>query len=293
MASFPITLPALPSVPLPLSVGAVAAAAPVALLNAEADGLPLPFAQSLPAAPTAGAQEGAQDGAAMRPDQVLMARQLVFAAPDARALAAGWRSMVRTYGAELASRAQQARAGQLSPALLAAAQEGRVSGMPDRQAIPPDAWRFTVHAGAPQAQHLQVVADDTGQQQGRRQRRAALRLELELADGTRVMVLAEPVPGGVALELCAPDAATLARLRELQPVLEAAIVRAGLRVQRWKYLSPLPPATPHASMPLAEAANALNLPVFRAMAELALLLPAGPQLAEDQRAGTVPPAREG
>ena len=283
MASFPITLPALPPVTPPSNVGPVspvAAAAPIALINAEADALPLPFAQSLPAAPAAGAPEGTADGAAMRPDQVFMARQLVFPPADARALAVAWRSMVRTYGTELASREQQARAGQLSPALLAAAQDGRILGRPDAQNIPPDAWRFTVHASPGQAMHLQVVADDTGQQQGRRQRRAALRLELELADGTRIMVLAEPVPGGVALELCAPDAATLARLRELQPLLEAAIVRAGLRVQRWKYVATMPSASPHASMALAEVANALNLPVFRAMAELALLLPGSPATGE-------------
>lgn len=279
MASFPITLPALPSITPPLNVGAVLAAAPVALVNAEADALPLPFAQALPTAAAGDAAQATPDGAAMRPDQVFMARQLLFPAPDAPALAAAWRSMVRTYGAELASRGQQARAGQVSPALLAAAQDGRVPGRPDRQDIPADTWRFTVHTGAPLPHRLQVVADDSNPQQGHRHRRAALRLELELADGTRVMVLAAPVFGGVALELYAPDAATLARLRELQPVLEAVIVRAGLRVQRWKYLTPLPPAAPHASMLLVEAANALNLSVFRAMAELALLLPGGPPIA--------------
>ncbi|MFL6675686.1 MAG: hypothetical protein ACJ8LG_20620 [Massilia sp.] len=278
MASFPITLRALPPVTPPLNVGPVAAAAPVALVAAEADALPLPFAQS-PAAPappaaTAGA---AQDGAAMRPDQVLMARQLVFPAADGRALASTWRSMVRTYGAELANREQQARAGQLSPALLAAAQDGGVSRPLDGLGHPPpDAWRFTVHAGSPQAHHLQVLADDDAQQQGRRRRGAGLRLELELADGTHVMVLAEAVPGGVALELWAPDASTLERLRELQPALEAAIGRAGVRVLRWKFLHRLPAGQVHAAMPMAEAANALSLPVFRAMAELALLLPAAP-----------------
>jgi hypothetical protein len=276
MASFPITLPSLPPVPPSLSVGAIAAVAPAALLNAEADALPLPFAQPLPAAPSAATPEGTQDGAAMRPDQVFMARQLVFQAPDARALASAWRAMVSTYGAQLASRGQQARAGQLPPALLAAAQAGRVWRQPEG-AIPPDAWRFTVHAGGPQAQHLQVLADDNGQPPERRKRRrAALRLELELDGGTRVMVVAELAPGGVALQLCAPDEATLDRLREMKPALEVAVARAGLRVVRWTFLDRLPAGPTHATLPSADAGDALSLPVFRAMAELALLLPAAP-----------------
>jgi hypothetical protein len=125
---------------------------------------------------------------------------------------------------------------------------------------------------------LQVLADvEEEQQRGRRRRRAALRLELELADGTRVMVLAEPLPGGVALELYAPDAHALARLRDMQPALEAAVSRAGLRVLQWKFLDRLPAGPAHAALPSSDVASALSLPVFRAMAELALLLPAAPE----------------
>jgi hypothetical protein len=276
MPSFPITLPSLPTATPSLPVGAITVAAPVALVSAEADALPLPFSQPLPGAPVAGTPEGAQDGAAMRADQVFLARQLLFPAPDARALAAAWRSMVSTYSAQLAARGQQARAGQLAPALLAAAQDGRVWRQPEG-ALPPDAWRFTVHAGGAQAQHLQVLADDSGQPQERRKRRrAALRLELELDGSIRVMVVAELVPGGVALQLCAPDKVTLDRLRDMKPALEAAVARAGLRVMRWNYLDRLPSGPTHATLPSAELGDALSLPVFRAMAELALLLPAAP-----------------
>jgi hypothetical protein len=280
MASISLSVPALPPVPQALNV---AAAAPVALLAADHGAPPLPFSQSLPAAAPAAAAETGQDGAAMRPDQVFMARQMVFPAADATSLAGTWRAMVRTYGAQLATRDQQARAGQLAPTLLAAAQDGRAGRPPEGPGILPDAWRFTVHAGGPQAQHLQVVADEAEQPPGRRRRaRAALRLELELADGTRIMVQLEPVPGGVALELCAPDARALARLADMQPALEEAIGRAGVRVVRWKFSDSLPAGQVHATLLPEEAANALNLTVFRALAELALLLPAGPELLSPQ-----------
>ena len=277
MASFPITLPALPYVTPPLNVGPVTAAVQVAALKADPDALPLPFSQAQPEQPGAAATatETTQLGAAMRPDQVFMARQMLFPAPDTRALAGNWRSMVRAYGAELAGREQQARAGQLSPAQLMAAQDGRALRQPDGD-LHPEAWRFTVHAGGQQPQHLQVLADEDEQPRGRRRRRAALRLELELADGTRVVVQAEPIGDGVALELCAPDARPLGRLRELQPALEDALARAGLRVLHWKFRDSLPAGRLHATMAAEAVANALNLSVFRVVAELALLLPLAP-----------------
>jgi hypothetical protein len=132
-----------------------------------------------------------------------------------------------------------------------------------------------VHAGSPKDQHLRVVEQDQPSQQQRRRRpRAALRLELVLNDGTVVTVQAEPLADGVRLELCAPDERSLARLRALQPELEAAVNRAGLRVLGWKYRDSLPLGPAHIRLPSADAAAALSLPVFRAMAELALVLPA-------------------
>jgi hypothetical protein len=72
----------------------------------------------------------------------------------------------------------------------------------------------------------------------------------------------------------AQDSRTLERMRALQPELEAAVRRTGLRVLEWKYVEALPEGFVHARVPSAEAASALSLPVFRAVAELALLLPA-------------------
>jgi hypothetical protein len=275
----PLISPALPAAPA-LPVGPVAAVAPAALL-AEMDNLPLPLpgSQTAQAQAAQAAAEGAQDGAAMRPDQVMMSRQLSWPSQDGGALAGSWRGMVRTYGAQLVNRELQARPGQLPTAMLLAGQlsgqDPRVLRQADQQS-PIDAWRFTVHAGSPKDQHLRVVEQDqeSQQQQRRRRPRAALRLELVLADGTIVTVQAEPLADGVRLELCAPDERSLARLRALQPELEAAVGRAGLRVLGWKYRDSLPMGPAHIRLPSADAAAALSLPVFRAMAEMALVLPA-------------------
>jgi hypothetical protein len=269
-------LPATPAAPA-LPVGPVVAVAPAALL-AEMDNLPLPLpgTQSAPASAAQAAAESAQDGAAMRPDQVLMSRQLNWPNQDGGTLANSWRSMVRSYGAQLVNRELQARPGQLPTAMLQAGQDPRVLRQADQQGAPFDAWRFTVHAGSPKDQHLRVVQQDqeSQQQQRRRRSRAALRLELVLLDGTVVTVQAEPLADGVRLELCAPDERSLARLRALQPELEAAVARAGLRVLGWKYRDSLPMGPAHIRLPSTDAAAALSLPVFRAMAELALVLPA-------------------
>lgn len=273
----PLLTPVLPAVPAagPLPVGPVAAVAPAALL-AEMDSLPLPLpgTQQAPAQAAPGS-DGMAEGAAMRPDQVLMTRQLTWPTQEAGSLASSWRSMVRSYGTQLVNRELQARPGQLPTAMLLAGQDPRVLRQADQQNSPFDAWRFTVHAGSPQDQHLRVVQEDqeAQQQQKRRRVRAALRLELVLDDGTVVTVQAEPLADGVRLELCAPDEASLARLRALQPELEKAVGRAGLRVLGWKYRASLPMGPAHIRLPSTDAASALSLPVFRAMAELALVLP--------------------
>ena len=273
MASIPSIVPLLPPATPPLNVGAVAAAAPVALAPFDAGDPPLPTSQPLPQAPAAVTPESGAESAAMRPDQVFLARQMSYPVADGQRLAASWRSMVRSYGDQLADRALRMHVGQLPPAVLAASQEGRILRQPDGS-LPPDAWRFTVHAGGARDQHLDVIQDEADGPSGRRRHaRAALRLELELDDGTKVVLQVEPIPGGLALELCAPDAPSLARLRALQPVLEDAVQRAGLKVLRWRYRDRLPLAPAHARMPSSDVVQVLTLPVFRAVAELALVLP--------------------
>lgn len=259
-------------------VAAVLAAAPATLL-AHGDGTPLPFSQALQAGAAAPSQAAAQDGAegaAMRSDQALLARQLTYPPPDAAALARSWRAQVRGHASQLTSRALAAGAGQLSPAVLAAAQQGQAARAPDPHLAPADAWRFTVHAGGAPAQHLALLSEEADQPHGRRRRaRAALRLELALADGSTVVVEVEPLPQGVAIALCAADTRALTRLRWLQPELETAMHKAGVKVLRWQLRDRLPAGSSHAAFANAEAAaQALTPAVFRAVAELALLLPA-------------------
>lgn len=283
--SFPLPVPAAPR----LAVGAVTApvpapavAAPVgqaAFVAAELAELALPAASTPGAASQAsGAAAAELESHAMRPDQVVMARQLSFQRGDAASLGASWRSMVRNYGRQLMVREQQALAGQLPAAALAVQQQSQLQAhlqANPRHAIPDDAWRFTVHANGAQAQHLSVVAQERDEPPGRRRRgRAALRLEIEMPDGTHVTVQVEPVPGGVSLALHAPDAHTLGLLRELQPTLEAAVQHAGLQVMRWTFSDRLPAAPAHAALAVHQAESVLTPAVFRAVAELALMLPA-------------------
>ena len=283
-----VTPPSTPALPVG-AVAAAAAAAPVALLAGGADGPPLPFSQALStgAGTPAQAPESGAEGTAMRPDQAIMARQMAYQQMDAAGLARAWRTQVRNHGSQLSNRALASSAGQLSPALLAAAQQGQVVGQAMRQpellAAHPDAWRFTVHGAGQAPQHLEVLSRDPDQPPGRRRRlRAALRLALELADGSAVVVEVEPLPGGVALTLCGADVRTLTRLRWLQPEVESALGRAGLKVLRWQFRDSLPTEHSHALHTSAEAvAQALSPAVFRAVAELALLLPAVAQPARE------------
>jgi len=261
----------------PLQVGAVVA--PAAVLAGGADALPLPFSAPLSPEIQATGQPGPAtdgDGAAMRPDQVLMARQLAYQQQDGAGLARAWRSQVRNHGSQLTSRALADMGGHLSPAMLAAGQQGQVVHQPQLLATHQDAWRFTVHGAGDKPQHLAVLADEADKPPGRRRRaRAALRLELELADGSAVVIQVEPTPQGLVIEVCAPDASALTRLRWLQPELETVLKRAGLTVLRWGFRDALPPGRSHAMIANAEeAAQALTPAVFRAVAELALLLPA-------------------
>lgn len=281
MTTIPSIVPLLPPTVPSLRAAAVSAVAPIAFAAADYQ-LPLPQSTPLATPTPAGAAAEQADGAAMRPDQVFMSRQLVFP-HDGRTLAGNWRTMVGNLGQTLAEREVRARTGAL-PAALLVAQDGRAAGRLSEGVMPADPWRFTVHAGSTQTQHLQVLRKTADGQSGRRRRpRAALRLELALADGTQVMVQVEPVPGGVTIEMAAPDAATLARLRALQPAFEAAVARAGLAVLRWSFLhgilaggsmSGSTQGSAHAALAAEDVADVLTLPVFRAVAEMALFLPA-------------------
>lgn len=262
----------------------VAPLAPHALLPLAAR-LALPAALPLPAAPapasaaappgTLAGTAGLYDSAAMRPDQAFMARQLAWPALNGAALAAAWRGMVRSYAAQVALAQQQALGRQLpGPLLMAGLHPGATA---PSQAAPlwhPEAWRFVLPGAHGQQLALRVLAGIQDPPPSRRKRaRAALLLELILADGQHATLQLELVPKGVLLELAAEDAPAVFQLRRALPVFRHAIEGAGLALARSSVRQGRSAARvlQHYS---AEVDAALPPALFRAMAELALLLAA-------------------
>ena len=246
------TFPALQAA-LPL----VAAAAPEATHNAAA-------------APLTAAPPSLAESASMRPDQLFMARQLAWPALDGATLAAAWRSMVTTYGLQLAALQQQAATHHVPGSVLMAGQFGALpaAAQPALQ-WHPEAWRF-VTQGPARPMTLRVLTGGPDQPPGRRRRaKAALRVELTLPDGTRASVQLEALPDGVMMELAAPYTGSLEQLRAAMPALRKAISGAGLTLVRTTLRHALAPARP-----LADPGSAAMLPapLFRAMADVALLL---------------------
>lgn len=249
------TFPALQAA-LPL----VAAAAPEGTPNAAAIN---------PA--TTGSAASLAESASMRPDQLFMARQLAWPALDGAALASAWRGMVTTYGLQLAALQQQATAQHMPGTLLMAGQFGATPAPPQQPALPwhPEAWRC-VTQGPARPMTLRVLAGGPDQPPGRRRRgKAALRVELTLPDGTPACVQLEALPEGVMMELAAPYTSSLEQLRAAMPAINEALLRAGLTLVRTTLRHALAPARPPAD---AGAAAMLPAPLFRAMADVALLL---------------------
>lgn len=216
------------------------------------------------------------EAASMRPDQLFMARQMAWPALDGATLANAWRGMIATYGAQLAALQNQAASQHVPSALLMSGQFP-----PSQQAQQPalhwhpDAWRF-VTQGPARPMTLRVLAGGPDQPPGRRRRgKAALRVELTLEDGMRATVQLEMMPEGVMMELAAPYTSSLELLRAALPELRVALDRAGLTLVRTTLRHALAPAR---AVNDAAAAQALPDTLFRAMADVALLLamPADP-----------------
>lgn len=220
-----------------------------------------------------------RDSSAMQANQVFFSRQLVWQPPNPGTLAASWRVMVKTYGEQYAALQEQAR-GQHVPGTILMAELNPTAlreGPRPPLAIDGEAWRFAVYGWGGQRLMLRVLAserddEEPAPQQQRRRGKAALRLELMLANWGRVLVQMEPAGGGVVLELAAAEPAALQHLRRLLPELAKAIGRSGLRVVRCRLNRELQSAPIHTNYSMQGAAASLTLPVFRAMAEVALLL---------------------
>ncbi len=263
------------SVPAVLPLAPYSAALPEPGIGTPA--LPLPaVGAGGAAAPGAGADATRHDTSAMQVNQLFFSRQLVWQAPNPATLAASWRVMVRTYGEQRAALQEQAR-GQHMPGNLFMAEQNPAALR--ESARPPlimdaEAWRFAVYGWAGHRLMLRVLAGDPDEEAApkRRHGKVALRLELMLADLGRVLIQMEPFNDGIMLELAAADPAAQQLLRQKLPELVDLVGRAGLRILRCRIGRELHSARVHHNYPMQAAAASLSLAVFRAMAEVALLL---------------------
>lgn len=245
----------------PLGDGAEGMALPQAGLDALAAQLP-------------GATDGGEP-AAMRPNQLFLSRQLVWAPPDTATMASSWLVMVRTYGQQRAAQLEQA-SGQHVPSSLFMA-DHTPALLREGRGAPPlvtelEAWRFAVYAWGAEQLVLKVVSKDGEAEDNRRRRRGrvALRLELMLPGVGRVVIQMEPVGSGVVLEVGAQQNAALQHMREMLPLLAATVSRAGLTILRCRLGREVPAGT--GEQPGRAHVAGLTRPLFRAMAELAVLL---------------------
>lgn len=267
----------------PLGASTIVPLAPVTLLpapvaGAAAPGLPLPAAEKV-AAPAAAAPAGLPanltESASMRSDQVFMARQLAWPVLDGAALASAWRAMVRTYAAQLATLQQQGRAqfmpGNLLMSGVQQALQASTAPQPATLLWHPEAWRFVLPGAGGQQLALRLLTGLPDPPPSRRQRaKAALRLDVVLADGSHATVQLELLDG-VVMELAAEHPRAVALLRHALPALKEAIEVAGLRLVRASVRQGIWPGKPLQQYS-SQVSAALPPALFRAMAEVALLL---------------------
>lgn len=217
-----------------------------------------------------------RDSSAMQVNQLFFTRQLVWLPPDAAQLAASWRVMVRTYGEQYAALQEQARGQHVPGNLFMAEQQPALlrEGPRPPLSIDSEAWRFAVYGWGGQRLLLRVLASDADEEEGppRRRGKVALRVELVILGIGRVVIQMEPAGDGVLLELAADAESALRHLRLVLPGIAGAVHRAGLRVVRCRLNRQLHAQRVHGNFPMQAGAASLSPALFRAMAEVALLL---------------------
>ncbi|TFW18561.1 hypothetical protein [Duganella callida] len=261
--------PAAPTGPTgPNSVGAILDGPDTAASPAHAEALAAALAEAADVI----------DAAAMRPNQVFLSRQLVWQPPDTSAMAASWQIMVRTYGEQRAAWLEQA-SGQHLPASLFMTEQLPASLRDGRPGLPlvteMEPWRFAVYAwGAERLVLKVVVKDDDEYDRNRRKRtRVALRLELTLPGLGRVVIQLEPASAnGVVMEIGAAQTAVMQHMRDILPQVAAVVSRAGLTILRCRLRRELPAAGGEHAYPSRMHTATLTQAVFKAMAEVAVLL---------------------
>ena len=220
----------------------------------------------------------AAEPSAMRPNQVFMSRQMVWQPPDTAMMAGSWQTMVRTYGEQRAAWLEQAARQHVPSSLFmadhtpSALREGR-PGLPLVTEMEP--WRFAVFAWGAERLVLRVVVNDDEEPERQRRKRArvALRLELMLPGLGRVVIQMEPAAGnGVIMEVGAAHTSAMQHMREILPHLAALVGRCGLTILRCRLRRELPPTSTEHPYPTRAHTAALTAAVFKAMAEMAVML---------------------
>ena len=233
-----------------------------------------------------------RDSSAMQVNQLFFTRQLVWLPPDAAQLAASWRVMVKTYGEQYAALQEQARGQHVPGNLFMAEQQPALlrEGARPPLTVDSEAWRFAVYGWGGQRLLLRVLASDEDEEATPRRRgKVALRVELLIAGIGRVVIQMEPSGDGVLLELAADEEAALRHLRLALPEIAAAVRRAGLRLVRCRLNRVLHAQRAQDNVQMQLAAGALSLPLFQAMAEVALLLTRPPaEAAQDPAVAPAP-----
>lgn len=163
---------------------------------------------------------------AMRPDQAAISR-VSWAAPDAGTLAMHWQVSV------------------LAMVRKAIGEPGLDGGrtLPHLALPPLERWLFPVHAwaGLPLALHLQPPPRErAGRNRPEPRRGWGLRLAGLLPGLGRVEVQVQALDEGIELVIVAEDDAVLRLLRDASTLLSEAVVRAGERLLRCRWLSQLP-----------------------------------------------------
>ncbi|WP_215409576.1 hypothetical protein [Janthinobacterium sp. JC611] len=216
-----------------------------------------------------------RDSSAMQVNQLFFTRQLVWQPPDAAQLAASWRVMVKTYGEQYAALQEQARGQHVPGSLFMAEQQPALlrEGARPPLTVDSEAWRFAVYGWGGQRLLLRVLAsDEEDEATPRRRGKVALRVELIIIGIGRVVIQMEPAGDGVLLELAADEEAASRHVRLALPEIAGAVRRAGLRVVRCRLNRQLHAQRVHGNYPMQAGAASLSLALFRAMAEVALLL---------------------
>ena len=217
------------------------------------------------------------DAASMQPNQLFMARQLVPHAPEPSAMAASWMAMIRTYAEQRNALLAQTHGRHLPASVFLSEQAPQVlrdGRLPQQLVSELDAWRFAVYGWGSEKLVLRVVIRDTedgdAPSQPPHQARVALRLEVHLPDLGKVVLEMAPAAGGTLLDIGAAQNGAMQHMRALLREIGDIARRCGVHILRVRLLRELP--APGAAQPGRMQAAMLTEPLFKAMAEMALLL---------------------